>query len=162
MKIGPFRYHSALLLVPFRYHSGIHFSLYETEIWNGRGRGSCSSLFLSWSFSVSDRITSISFPSSWQVNCFIEIGSFIIHWQNSLFTELIRNAISECQNICIIANSNYLVDLKLKHKIHRDSCSYKTIGVKHLGFPYCNGCSVQSVSGLKWNCFQSWQLVTFL
>lgn len=48
----------------------------------------------------------------------------------SLLTELIRNAISESQNICIVANSKCLVDLKIKHKIHRDSCSYKIIGVK--------------------------------
>lgn len=34
-----------------------------------------------------------------------------------LFTELIRNAINESQNIYIIASSNYFVDLKLKHKI---------------------------------------------
>lgn len=64
----------------------------------------------------------------------IFVASKLLHRNlQSLFTELIRNAISESQNICIIANSNYLVDLKLKRKIHWDSCSYKTIGVKHVG-----------------------------
>lgn len=52
----------------------------------------------------------------------------------SLLTELVRNAISESQNTCTIANSKCLVDLKIKDKIHRDSCSYKIIGVKLLIF----------------------------
>lgn len=52
----------------------------------------------------------------------------------SLLTELIRNAISESQNICTVASSKYLVDLKIKHKIHRDSCSYKIKGVQLLIF----------------------------
>lgn len=63
------------------------------------------------------------------------IASKLLHRNlQSLLTELIRNAISVSQNICAVANSKYLVALKIKHKIHRGSCSYKIIGVKVLIF----------------------------